>query len=273
VNSDHLDHEAHLDYEMLADLAEGILDEDMAASATEHLADCGECRDRSAELADVSRLLAESAVPPMPEKLAARIDAAIAAESVSTATVASLQARRGRRHLRMLSAAAAAIVVVGGAVAVGRSAMESPSTPADAHNQIPAQERTDRSTTGSAGAAPSERSGTAAKSAPQRLSGAYPIARTGTDYRDTTVGTQIIDTMRRGDLPVTQPTAQLSGCVQRVAAGRQPLLVDVAGYDGRPATVIVLPGGTGGSALDVWIVGSKCSVDTSDVIKRTSASR
>ncbi|GAA2119986.1 hypothetical protein [Actinomadura alba] len=263
---------AHLDYEMLADLAEGIVNDDLAASATEHLADCEECRDRSAELADVSRLLAESAVPPMPEKLAARIDAAIAAESVSTATVASLQARRGRRHLRMLSAAAAAIVVVGGAVAVGRSAMESPSVPADAHNQIPAQERTDRSTSSSAGAS-GEQSETAPKSAPQKLSGTYPVARTGTDYQDTTVGTQITDTLRRGDLPVTQPTGQLSACVQRVAAGKQPVLVDVAGYAGRPATVIVLPGSAGGSELDVWIVGSKCSVDTSDVIKHTSASR
>ncbi|MBC6456477.1 anti-sigma factor family protein [Actinomadura sp. HBU206391] len=266
-----LDHEAHLDYETLADLAEGILDDDHAASATEHLADCDECRERSAELADVSRLLAESPVPPMPAKLAARIDAAIAAESVSTATVASLQARRGRMHLRMLSAAAAAIVVVGGAVAVGRTAMDSPSTPSDVNARVPVhQERTDRSEGTSSPEAPGVAS-VAPKTAP--LSSAkYRVTRTGTDYRDTTVGSQITDMLRRGDLPVTQPTEQLSACVDRIAGGRQPLLVDVADYDGEPATVIVLPT-QNRSDLDVWVVGSKCSTKASDVLMRTRASR
>lgn len=263
---------AHLDYEILADLAEGILDDDQAASATEHLADCEECRERSAELADVSRLLAESPVPPMPAKLAARIDAAIAAESVSTATVASLQARRGRRHLRMLSAAAAAIVVVGGAVAVGRTAMNSPSTPSEVNAQVPAQENTDRSGRTSAGSAPGSESGMAPKAAPQSSDGAFRVTRTGTDYRDTTVGSQITAMLRRGDLPVTQLTERLSGCVDRIAAGRQPLLVDVADYDGEPATVIVVPA-QNRSDLDVWVVGPECSTKASDVLMRTRASR
>jgi hypothetical protein len=64
---------AHLDHRALADLAEGLLDDDHAASANAHLDDCAECRERSAEVADVSRILADIPVPPMPADLAARI--------------------------------------------------------------------------------------------------------------------------------------------------------------------------------------------------------
>src|SRR5205085_9575222 len=70
----------HLDLDTLADLAEGLLDEDQAASAGEHLESCPQCRDLSAELADVSRILAEAPMPPLPAELAERLDAAIAAE-------------------------------------------------------------------------------------------------------------------------------------------------------------------------------------------------
>ncbi|MDX6433579.1 MAG: hypothetical protein QOE54_5945, partial [Streptosporangiaceae bacterium] len=57
---------AHLDYETLADLAEGLLDDEQAASANDHLVDCDECQSRSADLADESQLLADAPVPPLP---------------------------------------------------------------------------------------------------------------------------------------------------------------------------------------------------------------
>jgi hypothetical protein len=259
---------AHLDYETLADLAEGLLDDEPAASAAEHLADCDECRERSAELAEVSRLLAESPVPPMPAELAARIDAAVAAESMSTATVTSMQARRDRRHLRMLSAAAAAIVVVGGGAMVTRSVME-PSLSSDhpSHRpSAPLQEHQDRSGDGS----PSTR--VAPDTAEHGPDAGYVVAGSGTDYRKNTLGHQVAAELKRDGRPVIQPPARLSECVARIAGGKTPLLVDAARYEGTPATVIALSGARSRD-LDVWIVGPGCSARSTDVIGHVQSSR
>lgn len=62
--------------------------------------------------------------------------------------------------------------------------------------------------------------------------------------------------------------AALPGCVTRIAAGRQVLLVDVDRYQGKPATIIVVAGGAGGSR--VWVVGPGCSRSDSDVITQAS---
>jgi hypothetical protein len=258
---------AHLDYEALADLAEGLLDDDLAASAAEHLADCGECRERSAELADVSRLLAETPVPPMPAELAARIDAALAAESVSTATVTSLQARRGQRNLRMLSAAAAAIVVVGGGVMVTRSVMDS-SVGGGSSNAVttqPVQEHTR-----SPGKSPTTL--TAPRTAPNGSTDQYSITESGTDYRDGTLGAQVAAKLRQGEVSASRTDERLAGCVDALAEGRRPLLVDAAAYDGRPATIIAIQGAAQGQ-MDVWVVGSGCSAASRDVIKHVQMSR
>lgn len=131
---------AHLDYDVLADLAEGLLEDDEAASVNAHLDTCADCRELSADLADVSRILAEAPVPSMPAELAERIDTAIAAESMHTATVVSLEQRRGRRHWRILSAAAAAVIVVGGGATVGKIALDG-ANGTDGAAQHPAQDR------------------------------------------------------------------------------------------------------------------------------------
>jgi len=60
------------------------------------------------------------------------------------------------------------------------------------------------------------------------------------------------------------PVQTLHGCVSRIAAGRKVLLVEVARYEGRKATVIVTraPGGT----EQVWVVGTGCSSASSDLL-------
>jgi hypothetical protein len=59
--------------------------------------------------------------------------------------------------------------------------------------------------------------------------------------------------------------ATLAACVGRIAAGDRVLLVDVARYQGGPATVIVtaLPGTTASRA---WVVGPACSGSRRDVL-------
>ena len=70
------------------------------------------------------------------------------------------------------------------------------------------------------------------------------------------------------------PVGVLQGCVTRISAGRPVLLVDVARYQGRQATVIVVAGaagGTGGSR--VFVVGPGCSGSDSELITQASLPR
>lgn len=248
---------AHYDYDVLADLAEGLLAEDEAASVNAHLDTCAECRERSADIADVSRILAEAPAPSMPAELAERIDTAIAAESMHNATVVSMEQRRGRRHWRILSAAAAAVVVVGGGATVGTMALDGVSGD---HGQAvaPAQDNPDRS--GSA-------HGLTPNAAP---AAAFTVASSGTDYRPGTLRAQV-DRLLAGDPEAktasVEPSAQLKGCVNGVTHGLRPALVDNAKYEGRPATVIAVHDDQSGK-WNIWVVGADCSAGNQHVLKK-----
>jgi len=61
------------------------------------------------------------------------------------------------------------------------------------------------------------------------------------------------------------PVSTLQGCVNRIAAGHQVLLVDVAHYRGALATVIVTKTSQVGSE-QIWVVGAGCSAGRSDVL-------
>ena len=61
------------------------------------------------------------------------------------------------------------------------------------------------------------------------------------------------------------PPRTLSGCVSRIAAGRTVLLVDVARFDHKPATIIVTAR-QGAVAAQVWVVGPGCSASARDVV-------
>ena len=65
------------------------------------------------------------------------------------------------------------------------------------------------------------------------------------------------------------PVPRLEACVTRIAAGSPVLLVDVARYQGRPATVIVT-GPAGSAGQQVWVVGSACSSSRGDVLAHQS---
>jgi hypothetical protein len=246
---------AHLDYDVLADLAEGLLEDDEAASVNAHLDTCADCRDLSADLADVSRLLAEAPAPPMPAELAERIDTAIAAESLNTATVASLEQRRGRRHWRILSAAAAAVVVLGGGAAVGTIAMDDTSG-GNGQAATPPQDNARSGPTGGQGMAPN-----AAPSA------AFTVTHSGTDYRSVTLtkqaGQVVYGTQKLN--AADAPDTRLRGCVLGLVGERKPVLVDRARYEGSPATVIAVRDAAG--KLLLWVVGPDCSAQNQHILK------
>ncbi|WP_019633665.1 anti-sigma factor family protein [Actinomadura atramentaria] len=254
---------AHLDYDTLADLAEGLLDDERAASVDEHLAVCAECRDRSADLADVPRLLADAPVPAMPDDLAARIDAALAAESRARrpgtgdgadppgATVVDLdRRRRGRHPWRIMSAAAAAIVVLGGGGLVGRAMSGGSGDGGHLAASVPPRPVSDPDHVGAA-AAPGWR-----------------VVRSGTAYRSATLPAQVAAQLGRTPAGAAAPDGRTADCVTGVAHGRAPALVDVATYDGRPATVIALAGRSGEPA-DIWVVAPDCSARNPHVLTHT----
>ncbi len=66
---------------------------------------------------------------------------------------------------------------------------------------------------------------------------------------------------RFGGIPLTE----LQACVTRIAAGHRVLLVDLARYQGRPATIIVTAPASP-AARQAWVVGPACSGSRSDVL-------
>lgn len=70
----------HRDVDELADLSEGLLGPAHAAEVNSHVVDCADCASTIAEVRRVPALLADLPVPPLPAGVAARIDAALAAQ-------------------------------------------------------------------------------------------------------------------------------------------------------------------------------------------------
>ncbi|MFI6500043.1 anti-sigma factor family protein [Nonomuraea typhae] len=73
--------DTHYDLEILAELAEGLLDVGTARQVREHLAVCTPCGALLADLAAVREVLAATPTPAMPMGVALRIDKALAAEA------------------------------------------------------------------------------------------------------------------------------------------------------------------------------------------------
>lgn len=244
---------AHLDHDALADLAEGLLDDAHAASANAHLDSCAECRERSAEIAEVSRILADVPVPPMPAEVAERIEAAIAAEAMATAKVASISHHRRMRergkkwYLRVIGAAAATLVVVGAGAFLGTQLVRGSLINDGDHSATTQPPPADRSRT-----------------AP------FTVIQSGTAYRTTTLGDQVTTVVPKSR---TLPTAssvpeRLRGCVQGITRGVKPVLVDTATYESREATIVVVPADS--STWRVVVAGPSCSADDPAIVEETT---
>jgi hypothetical protein len=79
----------HADAEQLAAFREGLLPARKAAEIATHLSSCPRCAEVDAQLAAVTTILAHTPAPPMPASLAARLDAALAAEIARSPVAAS----------------------------------------------------------------------------------------------------------------------------------------------------------------------------------------
>lgn len=143
----------HLDAETVADFREDLLSGRKAARVAAHLSACPQCAEVDAQLAAVTTALAAAPTPPVPPSLAARLNAALAAEiaarageaAARTAGTAALTTARaaeaagsaaaprhtaGRRRgagrwfsplsLRLVAATAAVVLLAGGGYVVSR---------------------------------------------------------------------------------------------------------------------------------------------------------
>jgi hypothetical protein len=66
--------------------------------------------------------------------------------------------------------------------------------------------------------------------------------------------------------------SQLDGCVANVAGDQNVLLVELAKYEGKPATIIVLSA-TANRSAEVWVVNSACSAADKHVLTSLKISR
>jgi hypothetical protein len=177
--------------------------------------------------------------------------------------------------LRTMAAAAAVVVLAGGGYEIAQHVGGSPTSGTSSAGS-------GRAPFGGNHSAP-----VAAPALPPRYLHAgrsdVPLVASGTDYLPATLRGQVRSTLARypptragsgvvgGPLATSGSSSQasgspaLAGCVTRIAAGRQVLLVDAASYQGTPATVIVT-GARAGGPEQVWVVGTGCSRASSDLL-------
>lgn len=267
----------HIDIEVLADYAEGLLDSAESARVSRHLAECAACTEQYAALGDVSAYLSALPPPAMPADVATRIEAAIAEESRArsaqsapagagpddVATVVPLRSR-SRRWIAPLTAAAAAVVVVGGGFAIVKQ------------------------TTSSDSGAPTDTNAQSAPSQELRKPAVPDMVDSGTHYTDAALGSQVNSVVKDSqsgtgamrpksgrETPPPSLPASISGCVERISGkvGSSPMLVDHGTYDGREVKVLVFKKSGSPARYDVWIVGSGCSADADGVVTHTTVPR
>jgi hypothetical protein len=261
----------HVDAESLALYAEGQLSRRRTVRVRAHLAGCAECARAAAALAEVTTRLSQVPVPPMPAAVAARLDAALSAESARRAAGAApapapepagapppRPPRRGPlwspRALRILAVTGATLVVAGGAgYAVSQfsgsgSSSSASSSSGTAPSPVPAAGRHSAVEGAPNVSSPGSRV-IHPHTNPNAPSSGPRYVRTGTDYRHGTLAAQARHTLAEytvsglsgpAMLPASRVPAAVRSCVSHVAQGHPVRLVDLARYQQRPAIVIVL---------------------------------
>lgn len=265
----------HLSPETVADLREGLLDARATMAAQGHLLDCRRCAAIADGIAGVSAQLAtHGEVGTLPDDVADRLDAALAAERpvhatpATTVTPMAQPQHRPPVGMRVLQAAAVIVLVLAG-VGVGVSAYRGGSG---------ADSETTSANDSAGGAAGEGANGVG-----------YPVTRSGRNWSEATLAAAVPNLLT-GSVPSSADAAspeagsdsggddstarQLAGkevgrlaggppladCVTALADGpAAPLAVDLATWQGQPAAVVLLPTPGDTASVDAWVVGPKCS--------------
>jgi hypothetical protein len=209
----------HVSAESLARYAEGLVRRGQAAQIRAHLAGCPQCAAEQARLTEVTALLQEIPAPSLPPAVAARLDAALTAESAHRAAQPAAAAQgngvpqtgaaqpadgdqgrdrrpANRRRWRWLQApvmvrglAAAAAVVVLGGVGYGISQAVS-STSSSPSGSTTSSGSAREAKPGSGLAKPGAGTGHPQNAPAGSSSAASTVTRSGTKYQPGTLGQQ-----------------------------------------------------------------------------------
>ncbi|CAM5229067.1 Zf-HC2 domain-containing protein OS=Streptomyces tendae OX=1932 GN=GUR47_21085 PE=4 SV=1 [Streptomyces tendae] len=274
MTSSTTDMTGHPDVAEISDLAEGVLPSTRASDVRRHLETCASCADVRASLEEIHSLLGTLPAPgPMPDDVVARIEAALAAESVagtaegtpvsretsapadrpaghvrSSSTGPGRKDRRrgGRRRIAVLGAVAAAAAIGLGSVVVSSLAGGSPSDDT-AHGQ-----QTALADTFSEGQLKTKVTGLIEEG------GARNGSRTPRSFG--------LESENGGETPENhvfkQPT--VPECIQR-GIGRDDVAIatEPGVYQGKEAMLVVLPDAANNTEVTAYIVDSACVKDPS----------
>ncbi|WP_051816451.1 hypothetical protein [Kitasatospora sp. NRRL B-11411] len=288
----------HPDLDALADLAEELLPPARAAALHAHLADCPSCAEDFAALSGLPELLADLPAPALPQDVADRLSAALAAESAarterhprpgpadparpapatptaphrsgappsapagspSGATGPGRPARRRRGARLLLTTAAVAVVAL--AVGLGGSLLDRGSDGKDSSTSAAAP--ADATGRPSVGGSP------APATAPHQVA---PGGGTGEGGPDFTAGRlpaqvrQLLEGKSPHQLGAASPDGPAAAPACALAAAghpdEQPTATGPGRYQGRPVLALVFrpPGGSG--PLDVYLATPDCPGST-----------
>lgn len=282
----------HVDTESLALCAEGLLGRRQSERIRAHVATCPECAAAQARLSQVPALLAQVPPPALPPGIAARLDAALSAETARRAAQVPGLAPDGGASARSpdpvpgpraprwrglrLPVAARVLTVAGVLIVAGGVgyvvAQSSPSTSTSSSSAPgPAAGVTHSGAARSAEARPN-------LSVPAFGGTTFTVTRSGTTYRPDTFAAQAARVLGHASTGLIRPGSQadqsqrsgraLTGCVTKVvSAGRvsDVKLVDQARYAGHPATIIVVAA-TATQPGRVFVAGTPCSASDARIL-------
>jgi len=276
----------HLDLDVLADVEEELVSPREAMEARAHLEGCGECRARLAQLRTTRALLTALPQDPMPDDVAARLDAALAAAADTSNTIVPLNRRPRFWNTPAIAgvAAAVAILVLVGAVVVGNVSRHHPSTSSSAAGAGAA-----KAPAGPAGTVKEWSTGTNYSSlsiiaarvpalvlgvppATTALGGAAPAAPSAspsTSAAPDSVTQKSTTGFTQNDLRAFPAAVVACGRILAGDVATTPVAVDFARFAGKPAVIVVLPAvDHPETQLDVWVVRSTCSASAPDLLFR-----
>jgi hypothetical protein len=256
-----------------------------------HIAACPSCSALGRQLGQVTAVLAAVPPPPLPGDIARRLDAALAAEvaarvasgsalpeaGVPAAVPSGSSVRRepvvpgGQRWRRppgsprwrvprpapVLAALALCLVLAGGGYLISQSGGTSSVSTSSAAGQTA---QAPHHMSAAAGAMPDQ----VGPAGPRPAGPSYRVRSTNTDYLPATLRAQAqseLSTPPAGN----SPSYALQACVIKVAGNDTPSFVDLARYQGRPATIIV--------ARDhAWVTSWGCNATQHGVLDSVSLS-
>jgi hypothetical protein len=286
----------HLDTDVLAEFRAGLITGRRGARITAHLGGCARCTALDEQLAGVRSLLASIPAPAMPDSVAQRLDAVLAAEVAQRDAVQENRAERaggdGAREpsaprrpggnrgfrlltLRVLAPAAAVVVLAAGGYGLSRvnlgSSTES-STSAGSAAQGAAPTAAASAKSGGSVNAPNAGPTRGALSRPQGITAAGITVVTGhANLSHADLGQQVRAEL---NVPASARTTRAAtsterGCVLGLIGHHQLELVESVLFEGSPATLVVARTGARDMA---WLAAPDCSATHRHVLDTTSLS-